>query len=165
LIKEVEVGMKIQVINSTGVAPTELAAFDAALRNAGIANTNIVCLSSVIPPKSEIVREKPNIIAKDFGKRLYAVMARKSSETKGERVAAGIGWIMEKNQQFGLFVEHVGGGRDEVDALIRASLKDMMKNRPEYDFSRIERCIEETICGDQPVCVLVTAVYQVDDWD
>ena len=33
-----------------GVGPTALAAFDAALLDAGVANYNLICLSSVIPP-------------------------------------------------------------------------------------------------------------------
>ncbi len=41
-----------------GEGPTQLAAFDAALRDAGVANYNRICLSSVIPPGSVIERRK-----------------------------------------------------------------------------------------------------------
>ena len=46
------VGMKIIVTSGTGEGPTSLAAFDAALLDAGVANYNLICLSSIIPPGS-----------------------------------------------------------------------------------------------------------------
>lgn len=39
--------MHIYVTTGTGEGPTPLAAFDAALINAGVANYNLICLSSV----------------------------------------------------------------------------------------------------------------------
>jgi arginine decarboxylase len=46
----------IQVTTGTGEGPTPLAAFDAALLDAGVANYNLICLSSVIPEASVIRR-------------------------------------------------------------------------------------------------------------
>ena len=96
--------MKINVVTAIGKAKTKLGAFDAALIEAGIANTNIICLSSVVPPHAEIVFDKPEIDPADFGKRLYVVMARRDTDKIG-KIAAGVGWVMEKNGRFGLFVE------------------------------------------------------------
>jgi arginine decarboxylase len=41
--------LEIQVTTGTGEGPTPLAAFDAALLDAGVANYNLILLSSVIP--------------------------------------------------------------------------------------------------------------------
>ena len=50
--------MKIKVTYGTGEGLTKLAAFDRALFNAGIANYNLIKLSSVIPKNSEVLIEK-----------------------------------------------------------------------------------------------------------
>ena len=44
--------MQIHLASGVGSGPTELAAFDAALAAAGVANYNLLYLSSVIPPAS-----------------------------------------------------------------------------------------------------------------
>lgn len=41
--------LDICLSSGTGEGPTPLAAFDAALPDAGVANYNLLCLSSVIP--------------------------------------------------------------------------------------------------------------------
>ena len=45
--------MEIQISTGIGIGPTQLSAFDSALNNAGVANYNLLKLSSVIPPKSK----------------------------------------------------------------------------------------------------------------
>ena len=50
--------MKITVTSGTGEGPTALAAFDAALLNAGVANYNLIYLSSAIPNGGSIERSK-----------------------------------------------------------------------------------------------------------
>jgi len=47
-------GLDITVRTGSGTARTPLAAFDAALLSAGVANFNLVTLSSVIPPHSRV---------------------------------------------------------------------------------------------------------------
>ena len=47
--------MKLYLATAVGRGGTELAAFDAALVGAGVANFNLIRLSSVIPPNGEIV--------------------------------------------------------------------------------------------------------------
>lgn len=53
--------MEIQISTGIGIGPTQLSAFDSALNNAGVANYNLLKLSSVIPPKSKIVINKPHL--------------------------------------------------------------------------------------------------------
>lgn len=52
--------MQIQISEGVGNGPTELAAFDQALVNAGVANYNLIYLSSVLPPGSEVVYNDGN---------------------------------------------------------------------------------------------------------
>ena len=69
--------MKLYLANAIGRGSTELAAFDAALVGAGVANFNLIRLSSVIPPNGEIVEVERCPFAQDggWGDRLYAVYA------------------------------------------------------------------------------------------
>ena len=49
--------MEINVVNGVGEGQTELSAFDAALKDSGVYNYNIMYLSSVIPAGA-VVKEK-----------------------------------------------------------------------------------------------------------
>jgi hypothetical protein len=44
--------LRIRLCSGSGEGPTPLAAFDAALMDAGVADHNLLCLSSVIPPNA-----------------------------------------------------------------------------------------------------------------
>ena len=53
--------LTIHLSSGTGEGPTPLAAFDAALWHASVANYNLLCLSSVIPPnalKADVFRSE-----------------------------------------------------------------------------------------------------------
>ena len=157
--------MKINIMTSVGKAKTPLGAFDDALVKAGISNMNLIYLSSVIPPNSEISFEKPNIESSDFGKRLYVVMARRET-TQCEKIAAGIGWIMEENNKFGLFVEFDGDSKEHVKKLIDDTLPRMAKSRVGYNFSEIQYAISETMNEEgESSSAISVAVYEMNDWE
>lgn len=65
--------MQIFVTTGTGDGPTPLAAFDAALINAGVANYNLLYLSSVIPADAVIQRAKYVAPPDEYAYRLYLV--------------------------------------------------------------------------------------------
>ena len=46
----------IALSGGIGEGATELDAFDAALCDAGVGNYNLVCVSSILPPKCQVVR-------------------------------------------------------------------------------------------------------------
>ena len=155
--------MKITISSGTGVGNTQLSAFDEALFNAGIANFNLIRLSSVIPPKSEIVIEPYNNNGSEgFGNRLYLVYSEKREAEKGREAWAGIGWVQAEDGR-GLFVENHGSQQAEVIRMINASLTDMVKYRKEK-FGEIHYQVVGTRCEDKPVCSIVAAVYQGQDW-
>ena len=156
---------RVFVLTATGEAATEIAAFDNALVNAGIANMNLIYLSSVIPAKTCVEQiDKYKLSPENFGKRLYVVMAKRESLTD-DGVAAGLGWVMEENGRFGLFVEHDAETSKEVIKLIHDSLSDMMKSRKEYHFSEIQYLVSEAKrTNDRAIAAIAVAVYQIDDW-
>jgi hypothetical protein len=61
----------IAIARGLGQGPTLLAAFDTTLLDAGVANYNLICLSSVIPPGSTIERRRWTTPPQHWGQRLY----------------------------------------------------------------------------------------------
>src|SRR5438309_1053120 len=121
--------MKIQIASGTGAGPTKLAAFDAALLNAGAANYNLIHLSSIIPPDAKIVTSSGPITTQpgNWGDRLYVVIADIRLDTPNVEAWAGIGWVQDKKTGRGLFAEHVGENEKTVRRDIRDSLEAFMK--------------------------------------
>lgn len=156
--------MKIQLASSTGKGHTKLAAFDAALHEAGIANYNLIRLSSVIPPTSKIVKRTPiKNQPGEWGDRLYVVMAEMRVDTPNMEAWAGIGWVQDKKTGRGLFVEHEGANEQSVRRDIKASLEALMGIR-NVDFGDIHMEVIGRTCTHDPVCALVVAVYDAESW-
>ena len=158
--------MNIIVSSGVGSGLTELSAFDSALNSAGVANYNLLCLSSVIPPKSSIIISEGPIsnLPGSWGDKLYVVMADMRVSTPGEEAWAGIGWVQEQEFGKGLFVEHHGSSENETKEKITDSLNTLMRTR-NIDFGKINMQVSGMICKVNPVCALVVAVYQVSSWD
>jgi arginine decarboxylase len=85
--------MPIYISTGIGEGPTPLAAFDSALMAAGVANYNLLCLSSVIPPNARIVRAQRLTPPNEYGRRLYVVLSQMRQNRRFRHAHAGIGWI------------------------------------------------------------------------
>lgn len=153
---------KIIVTHGSGEGRTNISAFDSALMQAGIANYNLICLSSVIPKASRIKIEKFKTRENEYGNKLYVVMARCDQKNFGEEAWAGLGWIQDKNGR-GLFVEHKGESEKSVIRLIKNSIEDMRQYR-KYQYGNLKYFVSGIKCKDKPVCALVMAVYQSEEW-
>jgi arginine decarboxylase len=157
--------MKLQLAKSIGRGSTELAAFDAALVGAGVANFNLIRLSSVIPPNSEVIEVDRCALADDgeWGDRLYAVYAEQRTSMPGEQVWAGVGWTQDCETGRGLFVEHEGACEQEVRHQIAASIRDLNTIRG-LDLGPIHACVVGAMCTGVPTCALVICGYRADAW-
>lgn len=156
--------MNIQISEGVGIGPTELSAFDQALVHAGIANYNLIYLSSVLPPGSEVAFEpKPEPPEGQWGDRLYVVMAQVRTSMRNQEAWAGIGWIQDRKTRQGLLVEHEGHSEDEVRADIEHSLTALARNRG-VNFGPQQMHIVGTKCTDLPTCALVAAVFESSSW-
>lgn len=155
--------MRIAVASAFATGPTELSAFDAALVDAGVHNFNLIALSSVIPPGSKVVElggaARPR---GDWGDRLYVVMAQWRQSCPGESAWAGVGWVQAESGK-GLFVEHEGSSRAQVEADIRASLGALVEHRGER-FGPVRMRLAGGVCEESPVCALVVAVFPSSPW-
>lgn len=154
----------ITVAAGTGTGDTKIAAFDAALFEAGIANYNLIRLSSIIPPGSTIERGKYVTPPDEFGHRLYIVYASEIQVEAGKEAWAGVGWTLAKDGSGkGLFTEHEGHSEQEVMNLINETLANMVAYRPE-EYGPIESEVAGITCTGKPVCALVAAVYKSEGW-
>ena len=159
--------MYIHIAHGAQVGDTQIAAFDAALWQAGVANYNLLRLSSVVPPGSEIVVHGTGIphgtLSGTWGDRLYVVMAEARTSSPGQTVWAGIGWVQERTSGRGLFVEHEGDDEGQVRVEITRSLSALMATR-QVDFGPVHMDVAGASCVDRPVCALTVAVYQSEPW-
>jgi arginine decarboxylase len=153
----------LYVTYGSGEGSTTLSAFDAALWSAGIANFNLVKLSSIVPPGRSPVPKKLSLQGKDFGHRLYVVISQQDETVSGREAWAGLGWVMSTRRGGGLLVEHHGPARDEVLARIESSLKDLVSYRKQ-EFGPIKHQITGIKCVDRPVSSIVAAVFAKDGW-
>jgi len=155
--------MKIDLVAATASGPTELAAFDAALLVTGLANYNLIYLSSVIPPGAELHQAETTDPGGAWGDRLYLVAAQHRTSTLGGQVWAGIGWVQDSATGAGLFVEHHGDREDAVRADIEQSLKALMHGR-RIDFGQMQARVTGGTCLGEPLCALVAAAYECRPW-
>lgn len=160
---------EIRVSAGRGIGLTRLSAFDAALRDAGVADFNLVRLSSVIPPGG-IVREVSGSeqLKGRIGDVLYCVYADSYASTPGEEAWAGVAWAQRGEAESGpdgtelahsgVFVEHSGISQAMVDRDLQASLADLTRNRV-GQFPHRGRLLSSARCVDHPVCAIVIASY------
>lgn len=91
-----------------------LQSFELALRDAGIAQYNLVRVSSIFPPGCRIVRRKTGLKSLSPGQIVYCVLADSRSNEPNRLVSAGIGLALAAvSDQYGYISEHHGFGMTE----------------------------------------------------
>lgn len=156
--------MKISIVNGSGEGATELSAFDSALMDAGIANLNLIYLSSVIPPGTIIDFVKPSFSDKDFGSKLYIVISEMRTTVPNKELWVGLGWVQDINTKKGLFVEHHSDTEKGLKSEITKSLNHMTSSRKGDNWGKIKMATKSVVCNKKPVSVLVAAIYKSESW-
>ena len=121
----------LTVGHSEGFTP--LNAFDAALHNAGIGNTNIIKISSIIPPYCQEMCVPKNI---PFGVFLPVAYASICSNLPGEMIASAIATaIPDDPRKPGLIMEYSSRGhKEEVENIVMEMVEEGMRMRGEANF-------------------------------
>ena len=102
---------KIFFVKGVGVHKDKLASFELALRQAGIAPFNIVNVSSILPPKCEIVTKEEGLKHLNPGQVVFCVMARNDTNEPNRLVSVAIGLAVPKNRDhYGYLSEHHAHG-------------------------------------------------------
>ena len=157
--------LTIRITGGCGWGRTSMAAFDSALRSAGVADHNLIRLSSIIPPAAVVDRCKPeDQLRGAFGDVLYCVYAVAHATERGDDAWAGIGWSLASDGSGrGVFVEHAGHSEDQLRSMIQMSLGDMAAGRHHaYEFA--DQVLSSAHCSAQPACAVVVATYRTTTW-
>lgn len=158
--------LTIRVSAGTGTGRTTLAAFDAALAAAGVSDFNLLRLSSIVPPGSQVLdvdgREQ---LRGTHGDLLYCVYAREHAVLPGHEAWAGVAWSRRNDGSgAGLFVEHEGPSREQVATDLTHSLEDLSVTRGGA-YHPEGRRIAGIACTTLPVCAVVVATFRHAGWE
>ena len=94
-----------------GVHKDHLTSFELALRDAGIANLNLVSVSSILPPHCKIVSRQEGIKHLQPGQIVFTIMARSATNEPNRLIAASIGLARPADDsQHGYLSEHHSTG-------------------------------------------------------
>jgi arginine decarboxylase len=121
---------KFFVVSGVGVSRTSrLNAFDKALMAAGIAQCNIVPVSSILSKKAKQISP----VEIEAGSITFAVLANAEGDA-GETVTAGLGWALCTNQDgedtYGIVIEEHGNGTEkEAKEILKLKLKEATESR------------------------------------
>ncbi len=114
------------LISGTSEGTSKLGAFDNAILNAGVGNTNLIKLSSILPPKASF----QNRIVYPRGVLVPIAYGSISSDVKGETIAASVAIAISENDGFGVIMEYSGiTSAEKAEKTARKMAEDAMKHR------------------------------------
>lgn len=159
-------GLTIRVSSGVGHGRTRLAAFDAALGSAGVADFNLVRLSSVIPAESTVVHvDGSEQLQGGHGDLLYCVYADAYASSTAEWASAGLAWSARPGDgDPGLFVEHTGTSEEAVGRDLGLSIADLSRSRGGA-FDERGRLLQSVQHRGAYGCALVIASYATESWE
>lgn len=95
----------------------KLTSFEEALRRAGIANFNLVTVSSIFPPHAEIEHREVGIVQLSPGQIVFCVMSRLETDEPGRKIAVSCGLALPKDtSKHGYISEHHAYGQSTKEA-------------------------------------------------
>ena len=98
---------KLFLTKGVGVHKDKLASFELALRNAGIEKYNLVTVSSIFPPNTQIVSKEEGLKLLRPGEITFCVLARTETNEPNRLVSASIGLAIPKDKKnYGYLSEH-----------------------------------------------------------
>lgn len=122
---------------------SKLNSFDGALLDAGIGNTNLIKMSSIVPPHCR----KTRICSIPQGSFLPVAYASITSDMTGEYIAAGVASAIPDNRELaGVIMEYSARGRKrDVEAIVRKMAEEAMKMRSIRNFTIESKSVEHKV--------------------
>lgn len=125
---------------------TELNAFDGALLNAKVGNTNLLRVSSILPPGCEYT---PDLLIPP-GSLLPIAYGTITSTVKGERIAAAVA-VGIKKDSFGVIMEYEGVcTKEEAEEQVRKMVDEAFEMRglelEEVKVAAVDHVVENIGC-------------------
>jgi arginine decarboxylase len=95
----------------------QLASFELALRDAGIASFNLVTVSSIFPPRCKLISKQRGLSMLSPGEIVYSVLSKSATNEAHRLVGASIGVAIPKDRdRYGYLSEHHSHGWNERKA-------------------------------------------------
>ena len=111
------VAKKLFLTKGVGVAEDKLTSFEYALRNAGIAGTNIVLISSIFPPNAKLIPRKDGLKLIKPGQVLFTIYSRNQTNEPQRLISASVGIAQPKDRsKYGYLSEYDAFGKTETVA-------------------------------------------------
>lgn len=108
---------RIFFTRGVGRANKKLESFEHALRNAGIAQFNLVRVSSIFPPGCKMISQEEGLKELKPGQIVYCVMADLATDEPNRLIAASIGLAVPADTEtYGYLSEHHSYGETEKRA-------------------------------------------------
>jgi arginine decarboxylase len=111
------VPQEIFLTKGKGIHSEKLVSFEMALRDAGIAEFNLVRVSSIFPPGCKIIPKKAGLAKLNCGQVVFCVMSESSVRERNRLVAASVGISLPKDKKtHGYLSEHHSHGETEQES-------------------------------------------------
>ncbi|MBM3896136.1 MAG: arginine decarboxylase, pyruvoyl-dependent [Thaumarchaeota archaeon] len=108
---------KLFLTRGKGVHEDRLTSFEYALRDAGIAGTNLVLISSIFPPDAKLVSKAEGLKLIDPGQILFTIYSRNQTNEPHRLTAASVGIAQPKDTtHYGYLSEYESFGQTEKEA-------------------------------------------------
>ena len=108
---------RLYFTNGVGVHRERLQSFEMALRDAGIAQLNLVSVSSIYPPGCKIISRKRGEDTLEPGQIAFVVMSRCDANEPHRMVAASVGVAVPRDRRmYGYLSEHHSYGQTGKEA-------------------------------------------------
>jgi arginine decarboxylase len=108
---------KVFLTKGLGRHKYQLKSFEEALRTAGVAQQNLVQVSSILPPKCKMISRDNGLKSLTPGEVCYCVLARSDTDEHGRIIVSGIGVAVPRDRsQWGYLSEVHGYGMSQQDA-------------------------------------------------
>lgn len=100
-----------------GIHRDRLTSFEFALREADIEQQNLVSVSSILPPRCQMIAREEGVVSLQPGEITFCVMARSETNEPGRRINASIGLARPADpKMYGYISEHHGYGMTERES-------------------------------------------------
>jgi arginine decarboxylase len=151
-----ETPTKFFMVTGSSEGYTELNSFDGALLNAGIGNTNLVKMSSIVPPNCKEIEP----VKLPYGALVPVAYAAITSDLEGEVISAAIATALPKDpSKPGLIMEYSSRGRrKDIEKIVRKMAEEGMKVRSE------EVAVIKSVSVEHEVKKIGTAFASVVLW-
>jgi len=132
---------KIFFTSGVGVHEDPLVSFELALRDAKIEKFNLVPVSSIVPPKCEVIERDAGLEELSPGQIVFCVMAKMTSREQGKYIFACVGAALSRDlKHHGYLTEYYGywNGEDvkkKAEESARYMLRTVLKEDSIKTFS------------------------------